>query len=47
MIIMEFTTEEELVEYAVKAEGKSFADIDLMGRLDKVTKGNLGLFMAV
>ncbi|MFC4353868.1 Sau3AI family type II restriction endonuclease [Chryseomicrobium palamuruense] len=39
---MEFTTEEELVEYAVKAEGKRFADIDLMGRLDKVTKGNLG-----
>lgn len=39
---MEFTTEEELVDYAVKAEGKKFADIDLMGRLDKVTKGNLG-----
>lgn len=39
---MEFTTEEELVEYAVKAEGKRFEDIDLMGRLDKVTKGNLG-----
>lgn len=42
MIRMEFTTEEELVAYSTKAEGKSFGDIDLMGRLDKRTKGNLG-----
>ena len=39
---MEFTTEEELIEYSTKAEGKSFGDIDLKGRLDKRTKGNLG-----